>query len=62
MAWLVVDGRDNTEWIYEYKPNKSSIGDYWYDYGGDCIELPKGSIKKLIGKELNWNDEPVKLE
>lgn len=26
------------------------------------IKLPKGSIKKLIGRELNWNDEPVKLE
>lgn len=24
--------------------------------------LPKGSIKKLIGKELTWNDEPVKLK
>ena len=26
------------------------------------IKLPKGSIKKLIWRELNWNDEPVKLE
>lgn len=28
----------------------------------DVIELPKGSIKKLIGRELTWNDEPVELK
>lgn len=26
------------------------------------IELPKGSIKKLIGRELSWKDEPVELK
>lgn len=62
MALLVVDGRDNSEWIYEYKPERASIGDFWYDCGGNCVELPKGSIKKLIGRELNWRDEPVELE
>lgn len=25
------------------------------------VELPKGSIEKLIGKKLTWNDEPVEL-
>lgn len=25
------------------------------------IELPKGSIKELIGRELTWNDEPVEI-
>jgi len=24
--------------------------------------LPKGTIKKLIGRELTWDDEPVKYE
>ena len=24
--------------------------------------LPKGTIKKIIGKELTWDDEPVKIE
>ena len=28
----------------------------------NAIELPKGSIKKLIGKELTWNDEPIEIE
>lgn len=25
------------------------------------IRLPKGSIKKLIGRDLTWEDEPVTL-
>lgn len=29
-----------------------------YDY----VELPKGTIKKLIGRELSWDDEPVELK
>ncbi len=34
------------------------------DYVGSCnlvVFLPKGSIKKLIGCELTWEDEPVEL-
>jgi len=26
------------------------------------VELPKGSIEKLIGKKLTWEDEPVELK
>lgn len=40
-------------------------GKYWWKLlkgaGTDIIFLPKGSIKKLIGKDLTWDDEPVKL-
>jgi hypothetical protein len=28
----------------------------------DSIKLPKGSIKKFIGRELSWDDEPVELK
>ena len=28
----------------------------------ECVKLLKGSIKKLIGKELSWEDEPVELK
>jgi hypothetical protein len=28
----------------------------------DSIELPKGSIKKLIGRELTWSDNTVELK
>jgi len=26
------------------------------------VEIPKGSIEKLIGKKLTWNDEPFELD
>lgn len=58
MAWLVLDDRDNSEWVFEYKPERAS--DFWYDTG-DCVELPKGSIKKLIGRDLTWDDDPVEI-
>lgn len=36
----------------------------WDDYGDpirsdDWINVPKGTIKKLIGRDLTWEDEPV---
>ena len=32
-----------------------------YEYNGASIELPKGTIKQLIGKKLTWKDAPVEL-
>ena len=32
------------------------------DLYDDQISLPKRSIKKLIGRKLSWNDEPVELK
>ena len=65
MAW-VVKNKDGSETIYEVKPYKYndewvSRKDSWerpYQHFG----IPQGSIKKLIGRELTWNDEPVELE
>lgn len=66
MAWLAVDNSGD-ECIFQSKPHRSKGYktwdiDYWATYETDIIELPKGSIKKLIGRELTWDDEPVKLE
>ena len=30
-------------------------------YHSSEIELPKGTIKALTGKELTWNDEPIEI-
>lgn len=61
MAWVVKDGRDNSEWIFEHKPERSVENGFWWD-ASDCVELPQGSIKKLIGRDLTWEDEPVELK
>lgn len=69
--WLVVN-KDGTEYAFNNKPSKvfnRSVGElpYWaeptkysdenyYEYEG--TEMPEGSIKKLIGRKLTWEDEP----
>ena len=60
MAWVAVD-KDGSEWMHKGIPVRSKY-DVWIDtYWEGCIELPKGTIKKLIGRELTWSDEPVEL-
>lgn len=77
MAWLAVD-YDGFEHIFDEKPHRipfdgedSFLTGVWKAcddvidnsmveiYG---IDLPRGSIEKLIGRKLTWKDEPVELE
>lgn len=64
MAWLVVD-KDGTEAIFQSMPFRSKyLGkpQMWTPQTRDSyVNLPKGSIQKLIGKELKWEDEPVEI-
>jgi hypothetical protein len=63
MAYLCVD--KNGEYIADELPIRAWfewVG--WRDvYGESCtlISLPKGTIKKLIGKEMTWEDEPYEM-
>jgi hypothetical protein len=68
MAYLAVD-KDGTETIYNTKPIRGTNQikcntEMWVlpRMSTHYIILPKGSIKKLIGKDLTWNDEPVKYD
>lgn len=63
MAWLAVDG-DDTEIIFAVKPKRSKQGKIWQlpsKYSNyPVIYLRKGTIEKIIGRKLTWEDEPVK--
>lgn len=65
MAWLAVD-KDGTECICGSEPYRDYVDFMWCvenDFGSQgIISLPIGSIKKLIGRELTWEDEPVELK
>lgn len=68
MAWVAVH-KNGKEGIFSHKPTRGGELNFWYDEvedGGAIydteIPLPKGSIKKLIGRDLTWEDEPVKLK
>lgn len=62
MAWLAVDY--SGEFISDKKPFRDmfNIGYYGFISDSKVVKLPKGTIKKLIGKDLTWEDEPVELE
>ena len=74
MAWVCV-GYSGEELIFSNKPhrkickkefhidNDDIIDRYWID-NKYCsyLNLPKGSIKRLIGRELTWSDDPVELK
>ena len=62
MAWVAVD-EDGFESVFDCEPYRDEILGIWsYGECGSEIQLPKGSIKKLIDRELTWKDEPVELE
>lgn len=58
MAWVAVD-KNGIEVIYSSKPDRET--EYWSN-GDRYIELPENTIKKLIGRELTWDDEPVEMK
>lgn len=57
MAWVAVD-KIGKELISRTEPFR--VGDYWI--GESLFHLPEGSIKKLIGRKLTSEDEPVELK
>ena len=71
MSWLAVD-KGGCEHIFAEKPCRNESNTLWicsvvYLYGQmyantGCCYLPKGTIKKLIGRELTWDDEPVEFK
>jgi hypothetical protein len=58
MAYLAVD-KNGSEYIYSELPKKNETN-YHSKYG--YVELPKGTIKKIIGKEMTFDNEPYHLE
>lgn len=61
MAWVAVDKSGN-EWIYDECPIRRELGFYPSEMSNNCVELPSGTIKKLTGRDLTWDDEPVELK
>ena len=60
MAWVAVD-MSGAECIFDSKPVRYNDC-FWLQEWGDSVSLPKGSIKKLIGRDLTWEDVPVELK
>ena len=64
MAWVAVD-KSGDEWIYAEKPKKYEDSVCWCSYSNEnysYIHVPKGTIEKIIGRKLTFEDEPVELK
>lgn len=62
MAWLAVD-KDGRECIYQFRPVRGEDYDKFIPlYGYSMwLSVPKGTIKKIIGRDLTWKDEPIEI-
>jgi hypothetical protein len=67
MAYVSVTTSGN-EYLHDTKPTRKTVDweniqdTMWYNHTGHSIKLPKGSIKKLIGREITFNDGPINLK
>ena len=71
MAWVAVQIQHynmipmEEEEMFSAKPERMrGFPKLWFapGYNTNNIILPKGTIKKLIGRDLAWNDEPVEIK
>lgn len=49
--------KDGDELVSNDELTRGSIS--WHNYDDNITYLPKGSIFKLTGKKLSWDDEPL---
>ena len=63
MAWVAVT-KQGREFISMCKPIRVTDEDNYYGWKDTFTEISlySGSIKKLIGRELSFTDEPVELK
>lgn len=59
--WLAID-KDGTEWRFNEKPFRDKEDIWMVSDEAEIKLLPKGTIKKLIGRDLSWNDDPVEYK
>ena len=59
-VWGTYVGENYKKWYPKHDGRNEDTGNAYYQ--GHSIELPKGTINKLIGRELSWDDESVKLK
>ena len=64
-AYLAVEPNGN-ELIFSEPPRRfdehSTCGWFCSSNSSQCVPVPQGTIKKITGKSITWEDEPIKLE
>lgn len=75
MAWVAVNWKHREEVIFSNKPRRMSFCDEtfedWHEeievdfcktVEGYGINLPDGTIRKLIDRDMSWMEEPIELK
>ena len=61
MVWVAVDF-DSSEGKFTEKPVRGMYPYFeWRASSGEFQQLEKGTIRKLIGYDLTWDDDAVEL-
>ena len=64
-TYLAVEPNGN-ELIFSEPPRRidehSTCGWFCSSNSTQCVNVPRGTIKKITGKTITWEDEPIKLE
>lgn len=52
--------------VYYSKNKRNKWADSWSTNEGDALpfmgtELPRGTIEKILGRKITWDDEPVEI-
>lgn len=60
MPYLATD-KDGSEAVFATEPIR--MNGYWDSrfVNSHHVDLPSGTIKKITGKSLSWDDEPIKI-
>lgn len=63
MTYLATD-QDGSEYMYFKKPQRQEHGAWAVPDGSlsDSLFLPRGTIEKILGHPLTWNDEPQEIK
>lgn len=65
MAWLSVN-ESGQEVINETRPERwdfhDGLGNWESQDSNYPVRLPDGSIERLIGRKLTWDDDPVEIK
>lgn len=62
MAWVAVD-KYNDAYIFSIKPTRDEANEIWnVKKPYMLVAIPRKYVKKLIGRDLTWKDDPVQLE
>ena len=62
IAWVAVDY--SGEFISDKEPFRDPFNVGYYSFVSDAnvVKLPEGTIEKLTGRNLIWEDGPIKLK